>query len=81
MARRTAQSFAKRQKEMARKERAQQKAQKRAERKLQKTQGSPGAGDEFELLTGPPDFLAEDAPEETPETSEATSDDTVEART
>ncbi len=80
MARRTAQSFAKRQKEMARKERAQQKAQKRAERKNQKAQGGSGE-EEFELLTGPQNFLEiEDEVAGAVELDEEEEEETAEAR-
>lgn len=46
MARRSAQSFVKRQKEMARKEKQAQKAQKRLERKHNRGQGGPEIADE-----------------------------------
>jgi len=45
MAKKTAQTFAKRQKELARKEKQQQKAQKRQERKLEKSSRPDVAGD------------------------------------
>jgi hypothetical protein len=50
MAKRSSQSFVKRQKEMARKERAQLKSQKRAERKLNKGES---AEEELVPLDGP----------------------------
>jgi|EndMetStandDraft_2_1072991.scaffolds.fasta_scaffold190380_2 hypothetical protein len=45
MAKKTAQTFAKRQKELARKEKQQQKAQKRQERKVEKSTRPEGSGD------------------------------------
>ncbi len=45
MAKKTAQTFAKRQKELARKEKQQQKAAKRQERKVEKSTRPEGGGD------------------------------------
>lgn len=45
MAKKTAQTFAKRQKELARKEKQQHKAQKRQERKVEKSGREVGGGD------------------------------------
>jgi hypothetical protein len=61
MARRSSQTFAKRQKEMARKEKQQRKAEKRMERKRLREQGLlPPSTDELVPLDGPVPLPEED---------------------
>lgn len=66
MAKRSSQSFVKRQKEMARKERAQLKNQKRLERKLNK-----GESTEEEILVPLDGPILHDVPEDEPAVEEA----------
>ncbi len=68
MAKRSSQSFVKRQKEMARKERAQLKNQKRLERKLNK-----GESTEEEILVPLDGPIVHDVPEDEPTVEETAS--------
>jgi len=68
MAKRSSQTFAKRQKEMARKEKQAAKAQKRAERNLLKAQRPPGQGPE--ILYGPQELYLDSDFENTEEAAE-----------
>ncbi len=61
MAKRSSQTFAKRQKELARKEKQQQKAQKRVERKQLKAERGPNTGPEVYLPIDPADLGLDDS--------------------